>query len=172
MAITPASGFVDPVGALIIGFAAGFVCYFSAVWVKRWIGYDDALDAWGVHGVGGALGAMLTGVFASNAINSRRKGWLIDGNGHQMLLQFYDVAATFVYCAIVTFMILKVHGYDRGPACHAGSRESRVWISTCMAKRCTTRADGLRLGRVADRPFSWLLALRNLTNAASLRGFL
>ena len=74
VAITPASGFVDPAGALIIGIAAGVVCYFSAVWLKKAIGYDDALDAWGVHGVGGALGAMLTGVFASNAINSRRQG--------------------------------------------------------------------------------------------------
>ena len=108
VAITPASGYVDPRSALLIGFAAGFVCYFSAVWVKRWIGYDDALDAWGVHGVGGALGAILTGVFASNAVNPSAKGWLADGNGHQMLLQFYDVAATFVYCAIVTFLILKV----------------------------------------------------------------
>jgi Amt family ammonium transporter len=106
--ITPASGYVDPRSALLIGFAAGFVCYFSAVWVKRWIGYDDALDAWGVHGVGGALGAILTGVFASNAVNPSAKGWLADGNGHQMLLQFYDVATTFVYCAIVTFLILKV----------------------------------------------------------------
>jgi Amt family ammonium transporter len=108
VAITPASGYVDPRGALLIGLAAGFVCYFSAVWVKRWIGYDDALDAWGVHGVGGALGAILTGVFASNAVNPSAKGWLADGNLHQMLLQFYDVAATFVYCAIVTFLILKV----------------------------------------------------------------
>ena len=108
VAITPASGYVGPDSALLIGVAAGFVCYFSAVWVKRWIGYDDALDAWGVHGVGGALGAMLTGVFASNAVNSGAKGWLADGNFHQMALQFYDVAATFAYCAIVTFLILKV----------------------------------------------------------------
>ncbi len=108
VAITPASGFVDASGALIIGIAAGVVCYFSAVWVKKWIGYDDALDAWGVHGVGGALGAMMTGVFASNAINSSAKGWLIDGNAHQMVIQFYDVAAVFVYCAIGTFIILKL----------------------------------------------------------------
>jgi Amt family ammonium transporter len=108
VAITPASGFVDPLGALIIGLAAGAVCYLSAVWVKRLFGYDDSLDAWGVHGVGGALGALLTGVFANSAINPAGKGWLIDGNGRQMLLQFYDVAATFVYCAVVTFIILKL----------------------------------------------------------------
>jgi Amt family ammonium transporter len=108
VAITPASGFVDPVGALCIGVAAGVVCYFSAVWMKKFFGYDDSLDAWGVHGVGGALGAMLTGVFASNAINSAGKGWLYDGNGHQMLIQFYDVAGVFIYCGIGTFIILKV----------------------------------------------------------------
>ena len=108
VAITPASGFVDPVGALIIGLAAGVVCYISAVWVKKAIGYDDSLDAWGVHGVGGALGAIMTGMFASNAINSSGKGWLIDGNIGQMVLQFEDVGAVFVYCAIVTFIILKV----------------------------------------------------------------
>src|ERR1700760_361907 len=105
--ITPASGFVNAGDALLIGIAAGLVCYVSAVHVKKMIGYDDALDAWGVHGVGGALGALLTGAFAKNAINSAGKGWLFDGNGHQMLIQFYDVAATFVYCAIGTFIILK-----------------------------------------------------------------
>ncbi|HWC62199.1 MAG TPA: ammonium transporter [Rhizomicrobium sp.] len=107
VAITPASGFVDPTGALIIGVAAGVVCYMAAVYMKKAFGYDDALDCWGVHGVGGALGAMLTGAFASNAINSLGKGWLIDGNGHQMLIQFYDVAGVFIYDAIVTFIILK-----------------------------------------------------------------
>jgi Amt family ammonium transporter len=107
VAITPASGFVDPVGALVIGLAAGVVCYISAVWVKKAIGYDDSLDAWGVHGVGGALGALLTGAFASKAINSAGSGWLIDGNGVQMLYQFIDVAVVFVYCAVVTFIILK-----------------------------------------------------------------
>src|SRR6202042_607018 len=93
VAITPASGFVNPTGALIIGISAGVVCYLSAGHMKKALGYDDALDCWGVHGVGGALGAMMTGMFASNAINSAGKGWLIDGNGHQMLIQFYDVAA-------------------------------------------------------------------------------
>ena len=111
VAITPASGFVDGLGGLYIGFAAGIVCYFASVWVKKWLGYDDALDTWGVHGVGGALGAMLTGVFAKKAINAAgapNGGWLYDGNGHQILIQFYDVAIVFLYCGIGTFVILKI----------------------------------------------------------------
>jgi len=108
VAITPASGFVNPTGALIIGIAAGVVCYFASVHMKKIFGYDDALDVWGVHGVGGALGAMMTGMLASNAINSASKGWLIDGNPQQMVIQFYDVAGTFIYCGIVTYIILKI----------------------------------------------------------------
>jgi Amt family ammonium transporter len=110
VAITPASGFVDPVGALIIGLTAGVVCYISAVWVKKAFGYDDSLDAWGVHGVGGALGAIMTGMFAKGAINSvyPKGGWLTDGNFGQMILQLEDVGAVFIYCAIGTFIILKV----------------------------------------------------------------
>jgi Amt family ammonium transporter len=110
VAITPASGFVDPVGALIIGLAAGVVCYCSAVFLKKAIGYDDSLDAWGVHGVGGALGAIMTGMFAKGAINSAypHGGWLTDGNFSQMIAQFKDVGAVFVYCAVMTFIILKV----------------------------------------------------------------
>jgi Amt family ammonium transporter len=116
VAITPASGFVNPMGALIIGLAAGVVCYISAVHVKKIFGYDDALDAWGVHGVGGALGALLTGVFASKLINpgSAPKGGLLEGNAHQMVLQFYDVGATFLYCGAVTFVILLVIKYTIG----------------------------------------------------------
>lgn len=116
VAITPASGFVNPMGALIIGLAAGVVCYISAVHVKKIFGYDDALDAWGVHGVGGALGALLTGVFASKLINpsAAAKGGLLEGNAHQMVLQLYDVGATFFYCGIVTFVILLVIKYTIG----------------------------------------------------------
>jgi ammonium transporter, Amt family len=76
--------------------------------MKKAFGYDDSLDAWGVHGVGGALGAMLTGVFASNAINSAAKGWLMDGNFGQMLIQLYDVLAVFAWSGIGTFIILKI----------------------------------------------------------------
>jgi Amt family ammonium transporter len=108
VAITPASGFVNPTGALAIGVAAGVVCYLSAVHLKKLIGYDDALDCWGVHGIGGALGAILTGVFASSKINSAGKGWLYDGNLHQVITQFEDVGIVFVYCLVMTFIILGV----------------------------------------------------------------
>jgi Amt family ammonium transporter len=117
VAITPASGFVNATGALIIGLAAGVVCYTSAVHVKKIFGYDDALDCWGVHGVGGALGAIMTGMLAMKAINpsgAPKGGWLTDGNAGQMILQFEDVGATFVYCAVVTFLILAVLKYTIG----------------------------------------------------------
>jgi Amt family ammonium transporter len=108
VAITPASGFVDPMGALFIGLIAGVVCFFSAVYMKKFFGYDDSLDAWGVHGVGGALGAILTGVFANSAINSAGKGWLYDANPGQLLIQLYDVLGTFIWSGVVTYIILKL----------------------------------------------------------------
>jgi ammonium transporter, Amt family len=116
VAITPASGFVNPMGSLIIGIAAGIVCYGSAVHMKKLFGYDDALDCWGVHGVGGALGAIMTGMFASKAINSvaAKGGWLTDGNFHQMIAQFYDVAIVFVWSGVMTFIILAVLKYTIG----------------------------------------------------------
>ncbi len=110
VAITPASGYVNASGALLIGLAAGAVCYLSAVHLKHRFGYDDALDCWGVHGVGGALGAILTGVFAMKEINpsaAPKGGWL-EGNFHQLALQVLDVGVTFVYCAAVTAAILFV----------------------------------------------------------------
>jgi Amt family ammonium transporter len=105
--ITPCAGHVLPWASILIGGIGGGVCYFACR-IKNIFGYDDALDAFGVHGVGGALGAMLTGVFASSAINPAGKGWLFDGNPGQLLIQFYDVAGTFIYCGIVTFIILKL----------------------------------------------------------------
>jgi Amt family ammonium transporter len=105
VAITPASGFVDPTGALVIGAAAGLGCYWAATSLKHMCGYDDSLDAFGVHCIGGIIGALLTGVFARAAIS---KPGLLDGNGGQVLTQIYGVAVTLVYCAIATFIILKV----------------------------------------------------------------
>jgi len=107
VAITPASGFVDPRGALIIGIAAGVGCYWGTTNLKSVFGYDDSLDAFGVHGVGGMIGALLTGVLARAAISEGHSG-LIDGNAHQVLIQLYGVAATVVYDAIVSLILLKI----------------------------------------------------------------
>jgi Amt family ammonium transporter len=109
VAITPAAGFVGPGAAIIIGLISGVICFWSATSLKNALGYDDSLDAFGVHGVGGIVGAILTGVFASPAITgSAEKAGLLDGNGGQVLLQLYGVAVTVVYTAVVTFIILKV----------------------------------------------------------------
>jgi ammonium transporter, Amt family len=106
VAITPASGFVGPVGAFCIGIAAGIVCYWGCTGLKHLFGYDDALDAFGVHAVGGATGAILTGVFAIQAYGGT--AGLIEGNAGQLLNQVIGVAAVFVYDVIVTLIILKI----------------------------------------------------------------
>jgi Amt family ammonium transporter len=106
VAITPASGFVGPAGALAIGLAAGFICYCGAVWIKAFFGYDDALDCFGVHAIGGAAGAILTGVFAINEYGGT-SGW-IEGNAGQIINQIEGVAIVFVYDAIVSLIILKI----------------------------------------------------------------
>lgn len=109
VAITPASGFVDPMGGLIIGIVAGVLCYVGATSLKHALGYDDSLDAFGIHGVGGIVGAVLTGVFAKAAISgSDAKTGLIEGNSGQVVTQLYGIGVTIVYCAIATFIILKV----------------------------------------------------------------
>jgi len=106
VAITPASGFVDPTGALIIGIAGGVVCFWTATYMKNYFGYDDSLDAFGVHAIGGALGAILTGVFAVKAIGGT--AGVLEGNTYQIVKQLIDVGAVIVYDAVVTFIILKV----------------------------------------------------------------
>ncbi|MHA1571870.1 MAG: ammonium transporter, partial [Alphaproteobacteria bacterium] len=106
VAITPASGYVDPRGALIIGFAAGIACYFGATWLKRVCGYDDSLDVFGVHGIGGIVGALLTGVFAIEAIGGTPG--LLEGNPGQVWQQFVGIGATVAWSAIATFVILKI----------------------------------------------------------------
>src|SRR5882762_7442419 len=108
VAITPASGFVDPKGSLIIGIAAGVICYWGATGLKNALGYDDSLDAFGVHGVGGVTGAILTGVLAVSAVGGEGHSGLIDGNAHQVVIQLYGVACTIVYDAVVSLILLKV----------------------------------------------------------------
>jgi ammonium transporter, Amt family len=106
VAITPASGFVGPMGAFAIGIAAGIVCYWGVTGLKHFFGYDDALDAFGVHAVGGATGAILTGVFAVAAYGGT--AGLIEGNPGQVVNQIIGVAIVFVYDVIVTLIILKI----------------------------------------------------------------
>jgi Amt family ammonium transporter len=101
VAVTPAAGFVNPAGAFFIGLAAGVVCYFGAVKLKHALGYDDSLDAFGVHGVGGIVGALLTGVFADPAINSL-------GQNASVVTQLYGIVFTIVWTGIATFVILQV----------------------------------------------------------------
>jgi ammonium transporter, Amt family len=104
VAITPASGFVLPGPALVIGIVAGVVCFWSATSLKHLLGYDDSLDAFGVHGVGGIVGALLTGVFAFGPLS----GGTIEGGGAQLMTQIYAVLATAIWSGVVTFIILKV----------------------------------------------------------------
>jgi len=116
VAITPASGFVKPFPALLIGVAAGVVCYFMVTRVKKMFGYDDALDAFGVHGAGGTLGAILTGVFATNSINDALKDsagkalplGMVDGNGGQVLNQLGGIGIAVGLAVVGTLIILKV----------------------------------------------------------------
>ncbi len=109
--ITPAAGYVEPWAAMVIGALAGIVCYWASIVLKNRLGYDDSLDVFGVHGVGGILGSILVGVFATRAINDVNKGqpvgWL-DGNPGQVLTQLYGVLVITVFCAVATWIILKI----------------------------------------------------------------
>jgi Amt family ammonium transporter len=106
VAITPAAGFVGPVGAFFIGLIAGIACYWASTKLKNKFGYDDSLDVFGIHGVGGTVGAILTGIFAKEAIGGA--AGLLEGNTGQLWLQFIGVAFTIVYTGVLTFVILKI----------------------------------------------------------------
>jgi Amt family ammonium transporter len=113
--ITPASGFVLPMHGIIIGIIAGGVCFWACTWLKLKIGYDDSLDVFGVHGIGGFTGTLLTGVFATAALPATAvlpKGvsGLLEGNGAQVLIQLEGIVVTLVWSAVATFIILKVIG--------------------------------------------------------------
>jgi Amt family ammonium transporter len=113
--ITPAAGFVTPMSALIIGFIAGLACFLMVTEVKKRLGYDDSLDAFGIHGAGGTVGAILTGVFATSAVNAIFKDTggnslpvgLIDGNSAQVVNQLIAIAITVGLSVVATFVILK-----------------------------------------------------------------
>ena len=106
VAITPASGFVGPMGSFAIGIAAGIICYWGCTGLKHTFGYDDALDSFGVHGVGGAAGAILTGIFAVSAYGGTSGA--IEGNWGQVLNQVIGVGTVFIYDVVVTLIILKI----------------------------------------------------------------
>jgi len=112
VAITPASGFVGPMGSLWIGIAAGVGCFWASVYVKNWLNYDDSLDAFGVHAVGGIIGALLTGVFAVAAIGGT--AGVLEGNLHQLWVQATGVGFTIAYDGIVSWILLKVIDWTLG----------------------------------------------------------
>ena len=108
VAITPASGFVTPMAALMIGAAAGMVCFWTCTSLKLKLGYDDSLDAFGVHGVGGTLGALLTGVFATTLVNPAATNGLLYGNPGQLLQQLGAIAGTWIFAGVMTLIIAKI----------------------------------------------------------------
>jgi ammonium transporter, Amt family len=114
--ITPASGFVLPWQGLVIGIVAGAVCFWACTWLKLRLGYDDSLDVFGVHGVGGATGTLLTGVFAVGALSASPdtpggSPGLLEGNARQLLVQLYGVVVVLIWSGVLTYVLLKVIGF-------------------------------------------------------------
>src|SRR5262249_10348040 len=111
-AITPASGFVLPWHGVVIGLIAGAICFWACTWLKLRIGYDDSLDVFGVHGIGGATGTLLTGVFAVAALSAgpdapEGSPGLVEGNGRQVLIELYAVGAVLIWSGALTYVLLK-----------------------------------------------------------------
>jgi Amt family ammonium transporter len=108
VAVTPAAGFVTPLSSILIGILVGIVCYTAVAVVKLRFEYDDSLDAFGVHGVGGTLGALVTGLFAQKLVNPAGNNGLFFGNPSQLVTQATGVLATMAYAVVITFILLKV----------------------------------------------------------------
>ncbi len=106
VAITPASGSVGPMGAIVVGLASGVICFWAATSLKRALGYDDSLDAFGVHGIGGIVGALLTGIFAAESLGGQ--GLSADSIGGQFVVQLIGVVFTIIYCGVLSFILLKI----------------------------------------------------------------
>jgi Amt family ammonium transporter len=126
VAITPASGFVNPMGAIWIGIGAGVIPWFAVTYMKNLLGYDDTLDAFGVHGVGGIWGALATGIFATKAVNPAGADGLLYGNPIQLWIQFKAVVITVVYSFVVGIILLKV--VDAAMKLRVGEHEERVGL--------------------------------------------
>jgi Amt family ammonium transporter len=108
VAITPASGFVTVLSSILVGAGAGIVCYFAVVVIKNKLGYDDSLDAFGIHGIGGTWGALATGFFATKLVNSAGGDGLFYGNSHQVVIQILAIAASWIFSFVGTIIILKI----------------------------------------------------------------
>jgi ammonium transporter, Amt family len=108
VAITPACGFVNPMNAMFIGMMVALVCYFAVSVIKGKLGYDDSLDAFGVHGVGGTVGTIATGLFAEKAVNAAGANGLFFGNANQLLVQLVSLLVAVAFAVIMTFIIFKI----------------------------------------------------------------
>jgi len=106
VAITPAAGFVNPTGAILVGILGTIPAFYAVIWLKKVLGYDDALDAWGIHGIAGIAGALLTGIFADPSINGGTG--LLYGNAKQLLIQIEGVLATLIYSGVMTAIIMLI----------------------------------------------------------------
>jgi Amt family ammonium transporter len=126
VAITPAAGFVTPGGSIAIGASAGVICYFFVTVVKPRLGYDDALDAFGVHGIGGIWGALATGLFATTAVNSAGANGLFYGNPALLWIQLKAVLVTVVYSGVLSFVLLKL--VDMVIGLRAGEQAERIGL--------------------------------------------
>lgn len=129
VAITPASGFVDVIGALIIGVVVSLVCFVMVAYVKPKMGYDDTLDAFGVHGVGGILGALFTGLLATPAVQAAYSGAFY-GNPHQFVIQLIAVLSTIVYSGVVTFILFKI--VDKLVGLRATDKQEAIGMDEAM----------------------------------------
>jgi Amt family ammonium transporter len=129
VAITPASGFVDVTGALIIGVVVSLVCFVMVAYVKPKLGYDDTLDAFGVHGIGGIIGALFTGLLATPAIQAAYSGAFY-GNPHQFLIQLLAVSSTIVYSGVVTFILFNI--VDKLVGLRATDKEEAIGMDEAM----------------------------------------
>ncbi|MDD5457017.1 MAG: ammonium transporter [Candidatus Margulisbacteria bacterium] len=125
-AVTPASGFIDVSGALFIGILVSIICYIFVIFIKNWAGYDDALDAFGVHGVGGAWGTIAAGLFATPAVQAAYSGYFYGGNPHQLKLQIFAAIVSALYSLIITFIIIK--GIDLVIGIRVSEREEAMGL--------------------------------------------
>jgi Amt family ammonium transporter len=126
VAITPAAGFVTPAGSIAIGVGAGVICYLFVTIVKPRLGYDDALDAFGVHGIGGIWGALATGLFATTTVNSAGANGLFYGNPVLLWIQLKAVLVTLVYSGVISYVLLKI--VDKIIGLRAGEQAERIGL--------------------------------------------